>query len=67
MMFHYTVEYWDDYEKEEKTESGVIASVDMGSAVNRVVEFYGKENIGSVSIYELEDVLTYDELDVIIH
>jgi hypothetical protein len=70
-MFYYTVSFWpedkDTYENHldgrgTVTEHGIIAAKNYGKAVNRVVEFYGKDNIIEISIYELENPLCMEEI-----
>ena len=35
----------------------MVAAADYGLAANRVVEYYGKENIVYIKLYELDDIL----------
>ena len=71
MLFYYTVFFWpedkDMYESHcdkngTVTEHGIIAAEDYGKAVNRVVEDFGKDNIIEISIYELENPLSMEEI-----
>ena len=63
MMFHYTIKYWDESEQDVQTEEGFIAANDHGSAVNRLVEYYGgKEIVDTIEIYESEDILPYSDI-----
>lgn len=62
-MFAYCIEYVNEENPiETLNETGVVCGVDYGEATNRVVEFYGRENILSIKIYECEDVLTEDDV-----
>lgn len=62
-MFRYTVEYHDESNGWKLvSESGIVGATSYGAAADRVVEYFGKENIFSVSLYELEDVLCDEEI-----
>ena len=70
-MFYYTVSFWpedkDMYEghldnRGIVTEHGIISAKNYGKAVNRVVEFYGRDNIIEIGIYELENPLCMEEI-----
>lgn len=70
MLFYYTVSFWpedkDMYEGHcnkngTVTEHGIIAAKNYGKAVNRVVEYFGKDNIIEIGIYELENPLSMEE------
>ena len=63
MMFHYTVKYWDEIEQDTQMEEGFIAAKDHGSAVNRLVEYYGgRDKIDTIEIYESDDILPYSDI-----
>lgn len=61
-MFYYEVEYWDDIDGKQAAEKGIADAKTYGEAANQVSEFYGKDNVSSVKISELESILTWDEL-----
>ena len=61
-MYHYIVNYFDSIDLRDCKDSGLVAAVDYGAAVNKVVNFYGKENIFSITIEEWEDILCEDEV-----
>jgi hypothetical protein len=61
-MFYYTISYWDQIDLRERKDSGLVAAADHGAAVNRVIEYYGKENVFSVEIEEWEDILSEEEV-----
>ena len=71
MLFYYTVSFWpedtDMYEDHRSksgsvTEHGIIAAKNYGKAVNRVVEYYGHDNIIEIGIYEMENPISMDEV-----
>ncbi len=63
MIVFYKVHYWDEIDHEPKTEKGLVNSnTTIGSAVDRVCEFYGKDNIVSIEVYETEDVVSEGEI-----
>jgi len=59
-MFRFTVDFID--EGFPRTERGILTQTSYGDAANRLVEYYGKENIISISLYETEEVLIDDEI-----
>lgn len=72
MLFRYTVEFYvengaaDLYPNASPTglvkEHGIIAGTTWGDATNRLVEYYGEDNLLEVSFYELENPLCDDEI-----
>ena len=61
-MFYYKVHYWDDYNQEPADENGVLAAADYGEAALKVVDHYGKDNVGTLALSEWEDALCRDGL-----
>jgi len=71
MLFYYTVSFLpedeDLYEGHVTkggtvTEHGIIGAKNYGKAVNRVVEYFGKDNIIEIGIYELDNPISMDEV-----
>lgn len=71
MLFYYTVSFWpedkDMYEghldgRGTVTEHGIISAKNYGKAVNRLVEYFGRDNIIEVGIYELENPISMEEV-----
>lgn len=71
MLFYYTVTFWpendDLYEGHldrsgTVTEHGIISAKSYGKAVNRVVEYFGKDNIIEIGIYELDNPISMEEV-----
>lgn len=62
MLVRYDVEYWDELDDEEKSEKGIASAVTLGTAVDKVCEFYGKENIVKIAVYEIEGILADYEI-----
>ena len=44
-MYHYYVEFWDELDQKNRSDSGLTWGATDGDAANRVVEYYGLENI----------------------
>jgi hypothetical protein len=61
-MFRFEVNWWDKDFNDMSNEKGIVAAADYGAAANRVVEYYGKENVVDIKLYELEDVLVDEEI-----
>lgn len=61
-MFRYKIRYYDKVEKANLTESGIIAAATYGEAADKIVVIYGKENVGTIGLYELEDWLSEENL-----
>ena len=63
MIVFYEIDYWDEIDREPKHEKGLVNSnTTIGAAVDRVYEFYGKDNIVSIEVYETEDVISENEI-----
>lgn len=61
-MFRYKITYFDELDKEVKTESGVLVASSYGYAADKLVDTYGKENVNVIGLYELNDWITDEEL-----
>lgn len=62
MLVRYKVQYWDEIEHSIQNEQGFVVGENLGNAVNRVCDWYGKTNISEISVYECEEVLTDEEI-----
>ena len=61
-MFEYNVYYHDEEENKPLYEKGIVSSHSYGDAANRLVEYFGKENVITIELTELMDVLCFEEL-----
>jgi hypothetical protein len=62
-MIRYKIDYLDHENKKTKTDMGVVSiEGTIGAHVDRILRFYGKENLVSLSLYECEDLLCDEEL-----
>ena len=61
-MYRYEVNYWDEDAKEPEFEKGFVSAANYGDAANYIVDFYGEENIVDIKLYELERILTDEEV-----
>ena len=65
--FKYKVTWYNSYEDEEQTDTGIVAAKTYGEAANTVVEDYGEEYVVDIYLYDIcsEGVcLSKDELDL---
>ena len=56
-MYHYYVEFWDELEQRNCSDSGLTWGVTYGDAANRVTEYYGVENVSTIQLEEWESVM----------
>ena len=61
-MFRYEVEFWDEIDKIERKESGFIAAKRYGAAANKVVDYYGKNNVSSITLSEMLNPICDEEM-----
>ena len=61
-MFRFTVDFYDEETHGPNTDKGIVGTSTYGAAADRLVEYYGKENIVSISLYEIEEVVIDDEI-----
>ena len=62
MMFRYEINYWDEYDNKQESNKGIISAENYGIAANKIVDYYGEENIIDIKLYPLEEILTDDDL-----
>ena len=63
MLFHYYANFLDEMnDLAETQEEGIVAASDYGAAANRVVSYYGKDNLISVKLIALDDPLSKAEV-----
>ena len=63
MLIRYEVEFWDEIEDKTQTEKGLVASTTtLGEGVDKIVKYYGKDNICFIKVYECEDCMCDEEL-----
>ena len=65
-MFQYSVYFWDEDEGKERTVKGIVSVDTYGDAADRLVDYYGADNVISMELMELEDVLETDELKEVV-
>lgn len=56
MIVKYEVRYWDEVEKKELDEKGLVAGADETSCINNIKKWYGKDNVSKFSIEYFLDV-----------
>jgi len=62
-MFRYEVTYWDEDNFENNFEKGLVSAANYGDAANYIVDYYGQENIVDIKLYELERILTDEDVE----
>ena len=62
MLVKYEIEFWDEIDEVDKIEKGLSTGKDLGEAVNRITNYYGKNNVISIKVYECEEVLCDEEI-----
>lgn len=60
-MYHYIVEYFDEYEKCYRKESGLTGATSYGEAAGKVAEYYGHPLV-SLTLTEWENPLSEEEI-----
>lgn len=60
-MYFYRVQYYNIANKICQ-DCGIVSGKNYGRATNKVVKDYGRDNVIEVCIYEMEDILCYDEI-----
>ena len=69
-VYKYCVEYWDEYDENTNTESGIVFGSTFSEVVHRLEDYYGKKNIESICELTVFDIggeyvmpkCTFDEL-----
>ena len=61
-MYRYTIQFIDELNDEKLSEKGICSGANYGEATNKVVAYYGAENVIEIKIYEIEDILCDEEL-----
>lgn len=56
-MYHYYVEFWDALDQKNRSDSGLTWGATYGDAANRVVEYYGLENVSSIQLENWESII----------
>lgn len=64
MIVRYVAEYWDgDSPCKPSKEGGIVcANNTIGEAVDKVYDYYSKENMVSIQVYECEDIMADYEI-----
>lgn len=64
MLVHYKIKYFDECEKPKfikRIANGITFGKTIGDATDRAINWYGKENVISIEVYQCEDILdNYD-------
>lgn len=63
VWYEYIVRWFDEYDGQEKVNSGVTYAEDMIEAMTNIGSYYGKNTLFSVRIHELDDFTCFDFKD----
>ena len=61
-MYRYEINYWNESTAEPEFEKGLVSAASYGDAANYLVDYYGEENIVDIKLYELERILTDEDV-----
>lgn len=62
MFIHYKVKYFDEVNFREMEEEGITSGKDISDTVEKISDYYGKNNISSMYLdYEFGDSFTTDD------
>ena len=61
-MFCYKVNFWDNFDGINKDITGLISAADYGEAANKIINYYGKENVIQMKLRAVSSVLEQDEI-----
>lgn len=62
MFIHYKVKYYDEVDFQEREEEGITSGEDINDTVEKISDYYGKNNISSMCLdYEFGDSFTTDD------
>lgn len=62
MLVHFKVDFFDTMDNKMSKDSGILAGSDWNEIMDMIETYYGKDNVSGVYVYQLEDVLTEDEI-----
>jgi hypothetical protein len=63
MLIRYEVEFWDEIDHQLRIEKGLtVSKTSLGEGVDKIAEYYGKNNISFIKVYECEDCMCDEEL-----
>ena len=62
-MFKFKVEFWDEKIQEYVLENGITDGETYGIAADHVCDYYGKENVTSMTLEELDNIILSDEVE----
>lgn len=69
MIVRYEVDYWNDIDQEPATEKGIAGGGDtetIGEVVDRIYDYYIKENVTSLKVYECMDIMSDEEINTML-
>lgn len=64
-MFKFEVNFWDEYGQEPNFERGVVGENSFGAAAEQVANYYGQDNIISLTLEELDSIILEEDISKI--
>lgn len=62
-MFEYKVKFWDEDNGKNVIDSGIVAGESYGKAIERVIDYYGRDYVIYVKMLELDSIIPKDEFE----
>ena len=63
MLIRYEVEFWDEIDHQLRIEKGLtVSKASLGEGVDKITDYYGKDNVSFIKVYECEDCICDEEL-----
>lgn len=62
-MFKFKVEFWDEELHKRNYENGITDGKTYGEAADHVSDYYGKENIVTMTLEELQNIIVNDNVE----
>ena len=62
MLVRYEIEFWNEIDGTNRIGKGFSTGKNLGEAVNCITNYYGKNNVISIKVYECEEVLCDEEI-----
>lgn len=61
-MFRFEVKWYDSIDSKMVIEKGIIAGEGYGAAADRLVKYYDRDAIVYINLYELDTILTDEDI-----
>ena len=61
-MFYYKISFWGELENRQIEESGLVSATSYAEATQKLMDFYGEDNVVTTVLEKWEDVVIEDDL-----